>query len=79
MKPQTPNLNEYLLNEYGPTMTLDDFGKLIKKATRSLYNDLSRGTFPIPSYKVGSRHVVSTHDVITFMAERKLAHESSDV
>jgi hypothetical protein len=79
VKPQTPNLDEYLLNEFGPTMTLDEFGKIVKKATRSLYNDLSRGTFPIPSYKVGSRHVVSTHDVIEFMHTRKLAHEASDV
>jgi hypothetical protein len=76
---QNPNLNNYLLERYGPTMTLDQFGEIIKKATRSLYNDISRGTFPIPSYKVGSRHVLSTHDVITFMDEHRLAHESSDV
>jgi hypothetical protein len=76
---QKSNLNAYLLEQYGPTMTLGQFGLVVKKATASMYNDMRRGTFPVPTYKVGGRHLVSTHDVIAFLDGRKLAQECNDV
>lgn len=77
-KPQTSDLGAQLLDKYGPTMTLRQFGDVIRKPVTTLHSDMSRGLFPVPTYKVGNRHILATLDVVAYMHSCRVEHECSN-
>lgn len=65
----------YLLRRYGPTMTVAEVAEALKTSRQSLYNAISRGTFPIPSTQPAPRRrrYFDPGDVAQYLKQRHKA------
>ena len=62
-----------LETRHGLTMGLPDVAKLFGVQVRSIQNNISRGTFPLDTYKLAGRRRVLTHDVIDYLRRQREA------
>lgn len=62
-------MTNYLLDKYGPTMTIDQLSEVLKMAPRSIYNAVSAEAFPIQTFKFGKRRLAKTEDVAKHIEE----------
>jgi len=64
---------EYLLREYGPTMTMTQVAQALKVTPKTIYarRDAHGGDFEIPSYTIGRRRLFNTQDVANYLAKNQ--------
>lgn len=46
----------YLLEKYGPRLTMDQLAEVLGIAVNTIYNQASAGTFKVPTYLDGRRY-----------------------
>ena len=64
----------YLLEKYGPRLTLDQIAEVLCMAKNTIYNQVAQGTFPVPSYVEGTKRFADFRDVAEHFDKcRKLA------
>lgn len=53
----------YLLENYGPRLSMEALAKLLGIEVRTLYNQISAGTCPVKTYKEGKARFADYRDV----------------
>lgn len=61
-----------LFEKYGPRLNVDQLADTIGIATKTLYNKISRGSLPIPTYIDEGKRYADVRDVAEYF-ERKRA------
>lgn len=68
-------IGQYLIQTYGPRLTLEDLGKVLGKTSAAIRTDLCKGTFPMPTYRDGNKLFVDVRDVTEYLdRKREVAH-----
>lgn len=57
------NLEKWLLEKYGPTMTLEQVGGCLHLDIGTIYNQISARRFPIKTWKEGKQRLAATEHV----------------
>jgi hypothetical protein len=57
----------YLLEQYGPRLTVDQLAKALCLATNTIYNQVAAGTFEVPTYLDGKKRFADYRDVATYL------------
>lgn len=64
----------YLLRRYGPTLTITEVAQALNRSRQTVYNRISRGTFPIRSTEDGARgRRFDYRDVARYLEQRRKA------
>lgn len=63
-------LQAMLFEKYGPRLDLDDLAEALGVSKSTIYNQMSAGTFPVPTYLDGKRYA-DVRDVATYLDERR--------
>lgn len=58
---------DYLSSRYPPSLSVKQVGEITSESTDTIRQALSRGQYPIPSFKVGSRRVFRLIDVAAYI------------
>lgn len=61
----------WLLETYGPRLTMDELAKVLKRERQTIYNQLSAGTFEVKTYKVRGERFADAADVAKHLDEAK--------
>lgn len=61
----------YLLEKYGPRLSLDALAEVLGGSKNTLYNQISQGTCPIPTYVDGGKRWASVEDVAHYFADAR--------
>lgn len=59
----------YLLDKYGPRLTIDQLSEVLGMPTGTIYNQVSARTFTLPTYLDGKRRWADYRDVATYLDE----------
>ena len=57
----------WLLDKYGPRLTVDQLGEVLTIEPRTIYNQISSNSFPVPTYKDGNRRFADFRDVASHL------------
>jgi predicted DNA-binding transcriptional regulator AlpA len=57
----------YLLDHFGLRLTIDQLAQVLHLAARTIYNQVSAGTFPVPTYVDGAKRFADYRDVATYL------------
>lgn len=60
-----------LFEKYGPRLNLEQLAEVLDSSVNTFYNQLAAGTFPIPTYKEGTKRFADVRDVATYLDERR--------
>jgi predicted DNA-binding transcriptional regulator AlpA len=52
---------------YGLRLTLDQLAEALSMAKNTIYNQVSAGTFPVPTYIDGNKRFADYRDVATYL------------
>ncbi|MCX7179474.1 MAG: hypothetical protein NTX56_12130 [Proteobacteria bacterium] len=65
----------YLMEKYGPRLSLDALAEALGSTKNTLYNQISQGTCPVPTYVDGGKRWAAMEDVAEYFsaARRKAA------
>lgn len=58
---------DYLSSRYPPSLSVKQVGEITSESVDTIRQQLSRGRYPIPSFKVGSRRVFRLIDVAVYI------------
>jgi hypothetical protein len=61
----------WLLDKYGPRLTMEELAAVLKRERQTIYNQVSAGTFEIPTYKVRGERFADAGDVAKHMDEAR--------
>lgn len=61
----------FLLETYGPRMSLAEVARVLKRERQTIYNQISAGTFEIPTYKVRGERFADAADVAKHLDESR--------
>lgn len=61
----------YLLEKYGPRLSLDDLAEVLGSTKNTLYNQRSQGTCPIKTYSDGGKVWAAMEDVANYFSEQR--------
>lgn len=61
------NLEKWLLEKYGPTMTLEQVGGCLHQEIGTIYNQISAQRFPIKTWREGKQRLASTEHVAQYI------------
>ncbi len=61
----------YLLEKYGPRLGLDALAEVLGSTKNSLYNQISQGTCPVPTYVDGGKRWAAMEDVAEYFDQRR--------
>ena len=53
----------WLLETYGPRLTMDELAKVLKRERQTIYNQISANTFEIATYKLRGERFADYRDV----------------
>ena len=53
--------------KYGVRLTVDDLAAEFKRAKSTVYNEISAGTFPVPTYVDGNKRYAHYSDVAAYL------------
>lgn len=68
----------WLLEKYGPRLTIDQLAEVLDLEPRTIYNQISATTFGIATYKDGSKRFADMRDVSAYLDDcRKLAKNAA--
>ena len=59
----------WLLEKYGPRLTMDDLAAVLSLEPRTLYNQASAGTLGVATYKDGAKRFADIRDVAAYLDE----------
>lgn len=59
----------YLLDKYGPRLTIDQLGSVLSIEPRTIYNQISANEFKVLTYKDGTRRFADYRDVAAYLDE----------
>ena len=57
----------FLMEKYGPRMTMEQLGQALGLATPSIHNRIGRGELAIPTYVDGKLRYADTRDVAEYL------------
>ncbi len=57
----------YLLEKYGPRLTIEQLAEELDMTKGTIYNQVSAGTFPIPTYVDGNKRFSDMRDVAKYL------------
>lgn len=57
----------YLLENFGLRLTIDDMAKVLHLASSTIYNQIAKKTFQIPTYVDGAKRFADFRDVATYL------------
>lgn len=66
----------YLLETYGPRLTIEKLGKVLDIATNTIHNQLARKAFPIKTYLDAGRRWADYRDVAAYLDECRAGADS---
>lgn len=58
----------FLMEKYGPRLNLDDLARVLGGSKNTIYNQISQGTFQIPTYVDGGKRWASVEDVAHYFS-----------
>ena len=61
----------FLLEKYGPRLSLDDIADVLGSTKNTLYNQISQGTCPLPTYLDGGKRWAAMEDVALYFTEQR--------
>lgn len=70
------NLEKWMLDKYGPTMTLDQLSECIHIEPSTMLNQIGAGRFQFHSWKEGRQRLVATEEVAQYIESKKLKRAS---
>lgn len=59
----------YLLERYGPRLTLEQLAEVLHMAKSTIYNQVSAGTFPVPTYLDGNKRFADYQHLAAYLDE----------
>ena len=59
----------WLLEKYGPRLTIDQLAEVLDLEPRTIYNQVSAGSLGIPTYKDGAKRFADIRDVSAYLDE----------
>lgn len=57
----------FLLEQYGPRLSLEQLAEVLHRAKNTIYNQVSKGTFEIPTYLDGGKRFADFRDVAEYL------------
>lgn len=57
----------FLIEQYGPRLSLDQLADVLHRAKNTIYNQVSKGTFEVPTYLEGGKRFADFRDVATYL------------
>jgi hypothetical protein len=66
----------WLLETYGPRLTMEELAKVLKRERQTIYNQISAGTFEIPTHKVRGERFAAAEDVAKHLDEARSGVEA---
>jgi hypothetical protein len=66
----------YLLETYGPRLTVEKLAKVLDIATNTIHNQLARKAFPIRTYLDAGRRWADYRDVAAYLDECRAGADS---
>lgn len=67
---------EYLNSRYPPTLNVKQVAEITSEAPATINSALSRGEYPIPSFKIGSKRAFRLIDVASYIDQQFAAANS---
>ena len=61
---------EYLASRYPPSLNVKQVGEITSGSVDAIRNALSRGCYPIPSFKIGRKRVFRLVDVAAYLDQQ---------
>lgn len=62
-------IQSYLLEKYGPRLSVDQLAEVLGFKPQTVYNQVSAGTFPIPTYVDGKKRFAAFQEVDRYLEE----------
>ena len=62
----------FLMEKYGPRLSLDDLAEVLGSSKNTLYNQISQGTCPVLTYIDGGKRWAAVEDVAKYFSEVRL-------
>ena len=56
-----------LMERYGPRMDMDELAAVLKIARHTINNQVSDGSFPVPTYRAHGRRFADIRDVADYL------------
>ena len=83
MTTHTENSLDYLSSKYPPSLSVNQVAEITSTSADAVRNALSRGNYPIPSFKLGRRRLfrlvdVAAHLDVQFRATNSLANPQAE-
>lgn len=57
----------YLLEKYGPRLTVAQLAEVVGSAEQTIYNKCAKGTFPVLTYVDGGKRFADYRDVAKYL------------
>lgn len=57
----------FLFERYGPRLTMEQLADLMGLEMQTLYNQISAGTCPVPTYREGKQRFADVRDVAEYL------------
>lgn len=57
----------FLVEKYGPRLSLEQLAEVLHRAKNTIYNQVSKGTFEIPTYLDGGKRFADMRDVANYL------------
>lgn len=61
---------DYLMGRYPPSLTVQQVGEITSESEGSIRNAISRGRYPIPSFRIGRKRVFRLLDVAAYIDQQ---------
>jgi len=75
---RTASALDYLVQLYGPNITLSQLSSITTQGIRTIQNAIVKGDYPIPSFKIGGKRVFRLVDVADYL-DRQFAATNNAV
>lgn len=57
----------FLLDKFGPRLNVDQLAAVLDRKRTTIYNQVSAGTFEVPTYLDGNKRYADYRDVATYL------------
>lgn len=61
---------EYLASKYPPTLSIKHVSEITNETEQTIRNSVSKGAYPIPSFKLGRKRLFRLTDVAAFIDQQ---------
>jgi hypothetical protein len=65
----------FLLEKYGPRLNVDQMAEVLQMARQTINNQMSDGSFPVPTYRANGRRFADYRDLAKHLDECREAVE----